>query len=122
MSNGIASGLCLNNTSNDAAAPSLDDSLLARTVVAADVTTSRSRSVEVAVAIVCQGMLSLVLCPKLLVQSAEMKCAVHSLASIYKLVMHLKRILTSMVCNFQGWDMLLNCWFSFNSIFLGACH
>ena len=81
----------LNNTSNDAAAPSLDDSLLARTVTA-DVTTSRSRSVEVAVAIVCQGMLSLVLCPKLLVQSAEMKCAAHSLPSIYKLVMHLKRI------------------------------
>ena len=92
MSHGIASGLCLNNTSNDAAAPSLDDSLLARTVAAADVTTSRSRSVEVAVAIVCQGMLSLVLCPKLLVQSAEMKCEAHSLPSIYKPVMHLKRI------------------------------
>ena len=54
----------MKNTSNDAAAPSLDDaSLLARTVVAADVTTSMSRNVEGVIAVVYQRMLRQVPCP-----------------------------------------------------------
>ena len=54
----------MKNTSNDAAAPSLDDaSLLARTAVAADVTTSMSRNVEGVIAVVHEVMLRQVPCP-----------------------------------------------------------
>ena len=87
----------MKNTSNDAAAPSLDDaSLLARTVVAADVTTSMSRNVEGVIAVVYQRMP-----PDL---RAETICSSRSVPSSYILVLLPKRIA---VCNFQGCYMLL---------------
>ena len=49
--------ICLNNTSNDALSLD-DDTLLARTV-ADDVTTSRNRSIEVAIALVFNKVLRL---------------------------------------------------------------
>ena len=52
----------LKNTSNDDAF-SLDASLLARTAVAADVTTSMSRNVEGVIAVVHEVMLRQVPCP-----------------------------------------------------------